>query len=147
MKNSILLAIGLIVTAAAIALSDTLFEALYFDNEFSNEMYNSHLYFTNILIVAITAWGLAAIYYYIINSVSFSRWYHWLMVSAAAVVICPIASYFHITGTMEEMQLNFEHQAFHFVLTEAFVEAAMFVIASFSIRWWSSNCRHTPFPE
>lgn len=147
MKNSILLAIGLIVTAAAIALSDTLFEALYFDNEFSNEMYNSHLYFTNILIVAITAWGLAAIYYYIINSVSFSRWYHWLMVLAATVVICPIASYFHITGTMEEMQLNFEHQAFHFVLTEAFVEAAMFVIASFSIRWWSSNCRHTPFPE
>ena len=104
MKNSILLAIGLIVTAAAIALSDTLFEALYFDNEFSNEMYNSHLYFTNILIVAITAWGLAAIYYYIINSVSFSRWYHWLMVLAAAVIICPIASYFHITGTMEEMQ-------------------------------------------
>lgn len=147
MKNSILLAIGLIVTAAAIALSDTLFEALYFDNEFSNEMYNSHLYFTNILIVAITAWGLAAIYYYIINSVSFSRWYHWLMVLAATVVICSIASYFHITGTMEEMQLNFEHQAFHFVLTEAFVEAAMFVIASFSIRWWSSNCRHTPFPE
>ena len=147
MKNSILLAIGLIVTAAAIALSDTLFEALYFDNEFSNEMYNSHLYFTNILIVAITAWGLAAIYYYIINSVSFSRWYHWLMVLAAAVMIRPIASYFHITGTMEEMQLNFEHQAFHFVLTEAFVEAAMFVIASFSIRWWSSNCRHTPFPE
>ena len=147
MKNSILLAIGLIVTAAAIALSDTLFEALYFDNEFSNEMYNNHLYFTNILIVAITAWGLAAIYYYIINSVSFSRWYHWLMVLAAAVIICPIASYFHITGTMEEMQLNFEHQAFHFVLTEAFVEAAMFVIASFSIRWWSSNCRHTPFPE
>ena len=147
MKNSILLAIGLIVTAAAIALSDTLFEALYFDNEFSNEMYNSHLYFTNILIVAITAWGLAATYYYIINSVSFSRWYHWLMVLAAAVIICPTASYFHITGTMEEMQLNFEHQAFHFVLTEAFVEAAMFVIASFSIRWWSSNCRHTPFPE
>lgn len=147
MKNSFLLAIGLIVTAAAIALSDTLFEALYFDNEFSNEMYNSHLYFTNILIVAITAWGLAAIYYYIINSVSFSRWYHWLMVLAAAFVICPIASYFHITGTMEEMQLNFEHQAFHFILTEAFVEAAMFVIASFSIRWWSSNCRHTPFPE
>lgn len=147
MKNSILLTIGLIVTAAAIALSDTLFEALYFDNEFSNEMYNSHLYFTNILIVAITAWGLATIYYYIINSVSFSRWYHWLMVLAAAAVICPIASYFHITGTMEEMQLNFEHQAFHFVLTEAFVEAAMFVIASFSIRWWSSNCRHTPFPE
>lgn len=147
MKNSILLAIGLIVTAAAIALSDTLFEALYFDNEFSNEMYNSHLYFTNILIVAITAWGLAAIYYYIINSVSFSRWYHWLMLLAAAVIICPIASYFYITGTMEEMQLNFEHQAFHFVLTEAFVEAAMFVIASFSIRWWSSNCRHTPFPE
>ena len=55
MKNSILLAIGLIVTAAAIALADALFEALYFDNEFSNEMYNSHLYFTNILIVAITA--------------------------------------------------------------------------------------------
>ena len=147
MKNSILLAIGLIVTAAAIALSDTLFEALYFDNEFSNEMYNSHLYFTNILIVAITAWGLAATYYYIINSVSFSRWYHWLMVLAAAVVICPIARYLHITGTMEVRQLKFEHQAFHFVLTEAFVEAAMFVIASFSIRWWSSNCRHTPFPE
>ena len=25
--------------------------------------------------------------------------------------------------------------------------ALLFIVASFSIRWWSSNCRHTPIPQ
>ena len=27
------------------------------------------------------------------------------------------------------------------------VAAVTFVIASYSMRWWSSNCRHTPIPQ
>lgn len=147
MKNKILLLLGVIVTAVVLIVPDHLFEALYFDNEFSNEMYNSHLYLDTALIAAATAWVLAAAYYYLINSVSFSRWYHWLIVLAVAAVVCPTAVYLHVTSVMEEMQLDFSLQAFRFALTVALVEVVLFVAASFAIRWWSTNCRHTPFPE
>jgi len=25
--------------------------------------------------------------------------------------------------------------------------AVLYIIASYSMRWWSSNCRHTPLPQ
>ena len=31
--------------------------------------------------------------------------------------------------------------------TFTFFNIVLFVIASFAMRWWSSNCRHTPIPE
>ena len=44
MKNSILLISGILITLLTIFLSAHLYEMLYYDNEFSNEMYNEHLY-------------------------------------------------------------------------------------------------------
>lgn len=147
MKNSILLICGLVITLVLFIFQAPIFEGFYFDNEFSNDMYNLHLYIVNTLITAISAWGFAAIFYYVVNSVSFSRWYHWLIMLAVSVVVCATASYFYITGAMEAEQLDYSVQAFHFTLATALVEAILFIVASFSIRWWSSNCRHTPFPE
>ena len=147
MKNSILLIIGLVVTALLLAVPTQVFELFYYDTEFSNEMYNNHLYFTVALTVSVTAWGLSGIFYYAINSVSFSRWYHWLIVLGASMAVSSVTCYLHITNVMEAMQIDFSIQAFHFAVIVAVISAIMFAVASFAMRWWSSNCRHTPFPE
>lgn len=42
-------------------------------------MYNENLYLVVAVITAAVAWGGAALFYYVVNSVSFSRWYHWLL--------------------------------------------------------------------
>ena len=79
-KNLILLIAGLVITLVFLIFSTKIFESLYYEREFSNEMYNQNLYFVVAIVTAIIAWASAGIFYYAINSVSFSRWYHWLIV-------------------------------------------------------------------
>ena len=147
MKNILLLVSGIVITLICIIFSTQLFEALYYEREFSNEMYNPNIYFTIALILCSIAWVTASIYYYLINSVSFSRWFHWLITLFVACFVSAIASDAYATVIFSDLQLNFSNQLFNFSIVLFFVELVLFTIVSFSIRWWSSNCRHTPIPE
>lgn len=146
-KNTILLLAGAVITLLFIIFATPLFETLFYEREFSNEMYSDNLYFNVALVTALTAWVFAGIYYYVINSVSFSRWYHWLIVLIAAMIVAPVINYTYPSGVFSAEGLDFSAQLFSFCLVDAAVTAVLFAIASFSIRWWSSNCRHTPIPE
>ena len=147
MKNVLLLVSGIVITLICIIFSTQLFEALYYEREFSNEMYNQNIYFTIALILCSIAWIIAGIYYYLINSVSFSRWFHWLITLFVACFVSAIASDAYATVRFSDLQLDFSNQLFNFSIVLFFVELVLFTIVSFSIRWWSSNCRHTPIPE
>ena len=147
MKNTILLIAGLVITLLFLILSTPIFENLYYEREFSNEMYNQNLYLVVAVVTALIAWAAAGIYYYAINSVSFSRWYHWLIVLGVAAVLAPTINYIYPNSIFSGDGLDFSAQLFSFCVMEFVVEAVLFIIASFSIRWWSSNCRHTPIPE
>lgn len=147
MKNTILLIAGLVITLLFLILSTPIFENLYYEREFSNEMYNQNLYLVVAVVTALIAWAAAGIYYYAINSVSFSRWYHWLIVLGVAAVSAPTINYIYPNSIFSGDGLDFSAQLFSFCVMDFVVEAVLFIIASFSIRWWSSNCRHTPIPE
>ena len=91
------------------------------------------------------AWGGAAIYYYAINSVKFDRWYHWLATLGVVAVLTPVVDYFVTSSILEGK--DYGSAIVSFELHNILFAAIMFVIASFSMRWWSSNCRHTPIPQ
>lgn len=146
-KNLILLIAGLVITLLFLVFSTKIFESLYYEREFSNEMYNQNLYFVVAIVTAVIAWVSAGIFYYAINSVSFSRWYHWLVVLGVAVVLSAVVNYVYPNNIFSSDGLNFSAQLFSFSVVNLAVEAVLFIIASFSMRWWSSNCRHTPIPE
>jgi undecaprenyl pyrophosphate phosphatase UppP len=146
-KNFILLIIGAVITLLFLVFSTKIFEMLYYERQFSNEMYNQNLYFVVAVITALIAWGLAGIFYYAINSVSFSRWYHWLVVLGVAVVLTSVVNYIYPNNIFSADGLDFTAQLFSFCVVNAALEAVLFIVASFSMRWWSSNCRHTPIPE
>lgn len=146
-KNTILLITGALLTLLFIIFSTPLFESLFYEREFSNEMYSANLYLIVAIVTVLVAWSFAGIYYYAINSVSFSRWYHWLMVLLAAMIIGPVINYIYSNNIFSADGLDFSAQLFSFCMVDLIVEAVLFIIASFSIRWWSSNCRHTPIPE
>ncbi len=146
-KNTILLLAGAVITLLFIIFATSLFESLFYEREFSNEMYSANLYFIVAIVTALIAWAFAGIYYYVINLVSFSRWYHWLIVLIAAMIVAPVINYTYPSGVFSADGLDFSAQLFSFCLVDVAVTAVLFVIASFSIRWWSSNCRHTPIPE
>ncbi|MBP7767916.1 MAG: hypothetical protein KA067_02420 [Prevotella sp.] len=147
MKNSILLIVGLVVTVLFLLFPAQVFELGYYEREFSNEMYNENLYLIVAVVTALMAWIAAGAYYYLINSVSFSRWYHWLMVLGGTSVLSAIVNYVYPSGIFTDLGYDFSGQLFSFCVFDLVVTAVLYVIASFAIRWWSSNCRHTPFPE
>ncbi len=147
MKHIILLATGLLLTLLFLILSATVFEGMYYEREFSNEMYNQGLYLPASLLVTSMAWGIAAVYYYLINSVYFSRWYHWLIILIATAVLSTVCIHTYTASALAEEGLSFSHQLTVFSGVCTLINILFFIIASFSLRWWSSNCRHTPIPE
>lgn len=147
MKNTLLLVLGIVLSLLFLFFPSWIYEIGYFQNEFSNEMYNEGLYFTVALITVSVAWIASATYYYVINSVSFSRWYHWAIMLFSASIISSVVAYICCDRLFTQMGYDFSYQLRSFCLVDFVISILIFIISSFSIRWWSSNCRHTPFPE
>lgn len=147
-KNTIFLIAGAVATLLFLLLSGTLLDAVFAGQmEFANEMYNENLYTMTALFSAAIAWGLAAVFYYVINSVSFSRWYHWLAVLGVAAVASAVVTYIYCNGVFDTYGVDFSNELLGYAMLQVAIGAVLFTIASFSMRWWSSNCRHTPIPE
>ncbi len=144
MKNSILLIGGAVLTVLFMIFPSLVFEMADSQSEFANEMYNENHYFVVAVISSVMAWGVAALFYYVINSVSFSRWYHWLLSLLAVSIVAPVVNYIYLDGALS---IDYSSKLFNFSIIDFVVTALLFIIASFAIRWWSGNCRHTPIPE
>lgn len=147
MKNLILLGGGIVLSVLFLVFSTQLFEAFYYEREFSNEMYNQGIYLVVSIATVAAAWAFAALYYYAINSVRFSRWYHWLIVLVVEAAAVASFNSMYPESVFAEDGLDFSAQLFSFSIVSAIMAAVMFVVASFAMRWWSTNCRHTPIPE
>lgn len=144
MKNAILLIGGAVLTLLFVVFPATVFELVDSQSEFANEMYNENFYFVAAIVTALAAWGVAALFYYVVNSVSFSRWYHWLVTLFVAALAAPIINYVYLDGALS---IDYSTQLFGFCVVDFAVTAVLYVVASFAMRWWSGNCRHTPIPE
>ena len=151
MKHIGYLIAGIVLTLLFIlsSFSDSIniYEMLYYRKGFSDAMYNAQAYSVIALITAITAWGGAAIYYYAINSVKFDRWFHWLAVMAVVVVLAPVICYIYNDSVFSGIGVSYAGDSMTFEVLTVIFAALLYVVASYSIRWWSSNCRHTPIPQ
>ena len=141
----IFLVIGAVVSVLFWIFRVELYEALYSVNGFSDQMYNTGAYGTVAAVTVAMSWGMAAIYYYVINSVKFDRWYHWLAMLGVTAVLTPVVCFIVVSNLLEGF--DYGTAVFTFQIYNILFTALTFVIASFSIRWWSSNCRHTPIPQ
>ena len=138
---------GIIVTILFILFKENIYESAYYAQGFSDQFYNLGLYTPVALITAGTAWAGAAIYYYAINSVRFDRWYHWLVMLLIVTLMAPIICYALNDMIFAKNDLMYIAESINFELYNMVFTAVLFVVASFSMRWWSSNCRHTPIPQ
>ena len=147
MKNSIMFILGIVISLLFLVFPSPILEWFYDDNEFSNAMWNESLYFIAALATVGVAWLMALGFYYVIDSVRFSRWYHWLIMAGAAAIISPILVYILIDYVLSSGGYDLSTQLFNFCMRDVLIELMLFVVVSFSIRWWSVNCRHTPIRE
>ena len=66
--NWIWLVISVVVSVLFIVFSTPIYEMLYYNSEFSNEMYNSNMYYVIALCTVLIVWFLPILYYWVIDS-------------------------------------------------------------------------------
>ena len=142
----VFLAVGVVLAVLFLLFPAQIYEGVrYFDGGYSNEMYNYGVYDTFALITLLITWAAALIYYYVINSVKFDRWPHWLIMLLVCVVVVPSACFAYNEYVFSDLGLSYLSESMQMMLVNGIAAAVWYVVASFSIRWWSSNCRHSPF--
>ena len=93
----------------------------------------------------LVTWIMAVVYYYVINSVRFDRWPHWLIMLVVSMAVAPGVCFGYNEYVFAENGLSYLSESMQMVFVNVLMAAVWYVVASFSIRWWSSNCRHSPF--
>ena len=151
MKNLVYLIAGIVVTVIFFILSCSdgfnIYEQMFFSQGYNDKMYNLNMYPVIAAITIVVAWGGAAIYSYAINSVKFDRWNHWLAVLGVVAVLAPVVCYIYNDSVFASNGLMYIGESIQFEMQTVLFAALLYIVASYSIRWWSSNCRHTPFPQ
>ena len=131
-RDWIFLFIGIAITALFLIFSTQIYELLYYNSEFSNEMYNENMYFVLASATALVCWFIAVMYYLIIDR--FDRWYHWLIALALTLVCTPIISYSYPDSIFSEMNFDFSVQLINFAIVNIIVALVLFLIVSFSVK-------------
>lgn len=142
-RDWIFLFIGIAVTALFLIFSTQIYELLYYNSEFSNEMYNENMYFVVASATALVCWIIPVLYYLIIDR--FDRWYHWLIAMVITLVCTPIITYTYPDSIFSEMNFDFSAQLINFAIVNVIVTLVLFLIVSFSVKNLSLNCSSTPF--
>lgn len=96
------------------------------------------------------------IYYYVINHPRFNRWWSWLLMllfiglSNFTIVIGMLWNEWYTVGTAECLIAGENggidgNTCIGFGVAHAIVSILFFIIFSFGFKWWSTNCKRSPF--
>ena len=127
------------------------YELLAYFQNFSNDLFNQNLYLTIGLCMVFIPVGILALYYYAINSVRYSKWWHWLIL---VVILCAINFTIAYNTSYDELLYLYQQQNktlpyttefFSFSLINAVWTFVVSFVWSMIIKWGSKNCRRTPF--
>jgi magnesium-transporting ATPase (P-type) len=127
------------------------YELLTYFEGFSDDMYNQNLYITIGLCMTLIPVVALAVYYYAVNSVRFSKWWHWLLL---VTVLCAVNFGIAYGTSSNELAYLYEQQNkalpygvefVSFSLINALWTFAVSFVWSMIIKWGSKNCRRTPF--
>jgi len=98
--------------------------------------------------------AIAVLFYYVINSPKFHRWYHWLIVLGINAIVNFLVAYNFTLGDLNAGKIP---ECFvtdidsticmGFGLANVIVASLFFIVISYTIRWWSTNASTTPFPS
>lgn len=103
MKDWMYLLAGVIITVLYLVFATPIYELMYYDAEFSNEMYNENMYFVVAVTTSLIAWGIAILYYWIIDYLD--RWYHWILAFILSVACTPVVTFVYPDSTFSEINL------------------------------------------
>jgi hypothetical protein len=127
------------------------------------QTYDRNLFNQTGLITGAVSLFCVVLYYYFINHPRFNRWWSWFIVLAVSSAAGLFIAYGRTVSDFRDgnigdclmyvrdeegnitSHLIFESDCWMFGVTNAIVSAMFFVAFSFMFKWWSSNCKHSPF--
>ena len=120
---------------------------------FSDDMLENGIYLHVGVWMLLIPIALLAIYYYVVNSASLNRWWHWLLLVIAIGVVNLIIGYNTAYNEIWDIyeQQNIEPgysvgtNSMTFGLVNAFWSMIVAFVWSMIIKWGSSQCKDTPF--
>jgi hypothetical protein len=124
---------------------------------------NPNIFYRVGFIMCGVSFGIAILYYYVINHPRFAQWWHWLITLAVTAVINLFIAWGtvysdFINGVIGDCmmyarddkgeiisQLIYNSDCWMFGTANMIVSAGFFVIFSFIVKWWSAHAKHSPF--
>lgn len=124
----------------------------FYLGDFSNDMYQNGYYLPIFFIILIISFFSVILFYYGINHPRYNRWWHWLLHNVCTGVIISIFTALYssdaIIGYYAENGMESPYSwtnYFTLSLISFFWSLIIFFIFSFMFKWWSINCKHSPF--
>ena len=125
-----------------------------------NQVNQSGYAFVGFWLIGITI-AVAVLFYYVINSSRFQRWYHWLIILGINALINFLVAYNLTKGDLDagkipecfvtdpntQQSLIDSTSCVGFGFANVIVATLFFITISFAVRWWSTNASTTPFPS
>lgn len=124
-----------------------IYEKLYYSSPFSDDVYQEGIYGPLGLMGIIGALLMMAIFYYIINRPSFSRWYHWLIILGIHFALQFGICILQTKPKFSELNIQYSSEYWSFAFVHAILSTFGYILFSFMFRWWSKNCKQTPIPN
>ena len=110
------------------------------NSDIAGGIVESNYFFPVCLGMVLISIAIMTVYYYAVNSVRWSKWFHWLIL---VVIICIInfgiafsCSFSESGNVLDSVSFGFSNAVLSFVVS---------FIWSLIIKWGSSACRRTPF--
>lgn len=120
---------------------------------FSDDMFYNSLYLPIGLCMVLIPIVFLTLYYYVLNSAKYNRWWHWLLL---VVVLCVVnfgisylVSYRNIMNIYIDMNSEPSYTLGTYCFSFSLINLLWCFVVSFIwsliIKWGSNNCRRTPF--
>ena len=111
---------------------------------FRSELFYQQLTMPLALITVMIPWVIAAMYYYVVDSVHLDRWWHWCIIMVVTGLLTGVSTWQYLISHVDHL---YSAHIFSLAGWDALWGACIFILSSYGIRWWSTNCRHTPIPQ
>lgn len=124
-----------------------LYEFFYYTVPFSDDLYAEGLYGSLGVCNVLASLFFAVLFYYIINRPAFSKWHHWLIVLLINFGVAFTLGVVLPKTKFVALGIEYQSEYYVFGIMNALISSLIYFIASFLIRWWSTNAKRTPFPH
>lgn len=145
-KSWILLVVAIAVTVLFMVFAEPVFTTFFVGTDnFADAMYDFNLYFSIATYISIIVWVFAILYYWVIDQVKLSSFVGWALFFVLAVAAAPTVAYFYSLSVFDAENLEFMSDLPGFAIITVPIALVEYVIVSFGIKDFSTNCSTRPF--